>query len=195
MRALITALALALVLGSAATASAQMSPAPEPAPTSVGTTVSPGAGGSSGPTVWGILGGWYGGFGVGARYMVPLPIKPLITQGTARDNFALEFGADFMTFSYGYAALGDYRWNAVLPVVGAMWNVWLNEKLAFYPKLDLGYFIGWYSGWNSAWGNQPTHGGFFWNVALGGMYRLSDRVALRGELGYAGLKVGASFLF
>jgi hypothetical protein len=191
MRALIAPLALAIALGTASTASAQS----EPAPAAVGTTV-PAGGGSQGPTVWGILGGWYGGFGVGARYMLPLPIKPLLTQGTVRDSFALEVGADFMTFSHSWAVPGGgYRWNAVVPVVGGMWNIWLNDRLAFYPKLDLGYTFGWLSGWNSMWGPDPTFGGFFWNVALGGMYRLNSTVALRGEIGYAGLKVGASFLF
>lgn len=194
MRALIAPLALAIALGITSTAVAQTAPS-EPAPASVGTTVPGGSAGNSGPTVWGILGGWYGGYGVGARYMLPLPIKPLLAQNNLRDNFALEIGADFLTWSYGFGNAGNYRWNAVLPVAGAMWNVWLNEKLAVYPKLDLGYFVGWYSGWNDTWGNHPTHGGFFWNVALGGLYRLNNTVALRGELGWAGLKLGASFLF
>jgi hypothetical protein len=191
MRALIAPLAVVMTLGGAATASAQT----EPPPTSLGTTVPTSPSGSQGPTVWGILGGWYGGLGVGARYMLPLPIKPLLTQGTVKDSFALEMGADFMTFSAGVGALGDYRWNALVPVVGGMWNIWLNEQLAFYPKLDLGYMFAWNSGWNSTWGNEVNHGRFFWNVALGGMYRLNNKVALRGEIGYAGLKLGASFLF
>jgi hypothetical protein len=190
MRALIAPLALAVALGLAAPAAAQTA-----APSSVGTTVSGAPTSASGPTVWGILGGWYGGFGVGGRYMLPLGVQPVLTQGTVRDSFALEFGADFLTWSYGFGTYGDYRWNAILPVVGAMWNIWLNEKIAFYPKLDLGYFIGWYSGWNDTWGPQPHHGGFYWNIALGGMYRLNNNVALRGELGYAGLKLGAAWLF
>jgi hypothetical protein len=195
MRALIAPLALAIALGTAGTAAAQMATPTEPAPASVGTTVPSSSSSASGPTVWGILGGWYGGFGVGARYMLPLPVKPLITQGTIRDNFALEFGADFLTRSYDLGpAGGEYRWNAFLPVVGAMWNIWFNEQLAGYPKLDLGYFFGWHSGWKGL-GDPSSPGAFFWNVSLGGLYRINNTVALRGELGYAGLKLGASFLF
>jgi hypothetical protein len=192
MRALTAPLAIVIALGTAATASAQT----EPAPTStIGTTEPTTRTASQGPTVWGILGGWYGGIGVGARYMLPLPIPPVLTQGTVKDSFALELGADFMTFSYGYALGSDYRWNALVPVVGGMWNIWLNEQLAFYPKLDLGYMFGWLSGWDDARGSSPQQGHFFWNVALGGMYRINPKVALRGEIGYAGLKLGASFLF
>jgi hypothetical protein len=193
MRALTAAFALALVLVST-TANAQMSgPAPsEPAPANtVGTTVNTNAN-TAGPTIWGILGGWYGGVGVGGRYMIPLGIKPLITNGNLKDSFALEVGADFMTWSY--SVLGGYRWNQILPVAGIMWNIWIDEKLAFYPKLDLGYGFGWFSGWDNA-GPQPTYGGFFWNIALGGLYKVSGNVALRGEIGYAGLKLGAQFLF
>jgi hypothetical protein len=196
MRALIAPVALAIALGTASAASAQSLAPTEPAPSSVGTSVPASTTSYSGPTVWGILGGWYGGFGVGGRYMLPLNFPPLINNGQVRDSFALEFGADFLTFSYAWLAAGaDYRWNALIPVVGGMWNIWLNDKLAFYPKLDLGYMIGWFSNWNGAWGPRPDHGWLFWNFALGGMYRINNNVALRGELGYAGLKFGASFLF
>ena len=44
-------------------------------------------------------------------------------------------------------------------------------------------------------GARPTYGGFFWNIALGAMYKLTNGIALRGELGYAGLKLGAAWLF
>jgi hypothetical protein len=196
MRALIAPLALAIALGTASAAGAQTAAPSEPPPASLGTSVPSSSVSHSGPTLWAILGGWYGGFGVGGRYMLPLNLPPLITQGTVKDSFALEFGADFMTFSYAWAAAGaDYRWNALVPVVGAMWNIWLNEQLGFYPKLDLGYWFGWYSSWNGAWGPEPNHGWLFWNISLGGMYRINRSVALRGELGYAGLKLGASFLF
>jgi len=33
-----------------------------------------------------------GGYGMGARYMMPLPITPLLTRTKFRDYWALEFG-------------------------------------------------------------------------------------------------------
>jgi hypothetical protein len=99
-----------------------------------------------GPSVWGILP--WGGVGVGARFMMPLAIRPLLANTAVRDNFALEFGADLLHWSYNAAALGSpysYSWTEILPVVGVMWNIWLNDRFAFYPKLEAGYAFGWFS--------------------------------------------------
>ena len=193
MRTFIVSLALGLALASAAPAAAQSAP-----PTSVGTSVATDNTGAKGPSVWGILP--WSGIGVGARFMIPLGIKPLIANANVRDSFALEFGADFLHWSYGFAAFNhDYSWSEVVPVVGAMWNVWLNSlspKLAVYPKLDLGYAFGWFSNWDSTYtGPRPTYGGFFWDVALGALYKLDNGITLRAEAGYAGLKLGAGWLF
>src|SRR4051812_45736806 len=129
MRVSIATLSLVALVAPAARAATSST-----TPPTVGATASPGAG-LKGPTVWGILP--WGGVGIGARYMFPLDIKPLLTSGTVRDNFALEFGADLHHRSYGI--LGhDYGWTEVIPVGGAMWNVWLNDKFALYPKLELG---------------------------------------------------------
>lgn len=186
---IIVAVTLAIALGAASRASAQTAPAP----TSLETTV-PSSGGSTGPTLWGIL-PWHG-IGVGGRFMLPLGIPPLIKNNQIRDSFAVEFGADLLHWSYGYIGSHDYSWTEVLPVVGGMWNVWFNEHLAGYPKLELGYAFGWFSGWDyPGAGPQPTYGGFFWDIALGGMYKLNNGVTLRAEIGYAGLKLGAGWLF
>jgi hypothetical protein len=198
MRALTGPLALSLTLALSTAAAAQTTPAttePVSAPAnSVGTTVSA-APSASGPSVWGILGGWYqgGGFGVGARYMLPLPVKPLLTNSNLRDSFALEFGADYFRYSVNLGPYGDLGVNWLTPVIGAMWNVWLNDKVAVYPKLDLGYSIAWLSGTNSA--GTTGYGGFYASGALGGMFRLNDSVALRGEIGNTGLRLGASWIF
>jgi hypothetical protein len=171
-------------------------PAGTPAPATgvVGMTApSSGSHTLKGASVWGILP--WSGIGVGARFMIPLGIKPLLQSGTIKDTFALEFGADILHWSYGIGFGNNYSWNEVLPVVGVMWNVWLNDQLALYPKAELGYAFGWFSGWDTTFGNQPTYGGFFWDVALGGLYKLNNGITLRAEAGYAGLKLGAGYLF
>jgi hypothetical protein len=178
---------LAIALGTTATARAQ---ATQP-PSSLETTV-PTAGVSTGPTVWGILP--WNGIGIGGRFMLPLGIQPLLRNSPVRDSFALEFGADLLHWSYGYLGSHDYGWTEVLPVVGGMWNVWFNEHIAGYPKLELGYAFGWFSNWDYP-GPRPTYGGFFWDIALGVMYKLDSGVTLRAEAGYAGLKLGAGWLF
>jgi hypothetical protein len=178
----ILTLALLALLAATSSSSAQ----------TVSTTVSP-APQSHGPSLWGIL-PWHG-IGIGGRYMIPLSVKPLLTNTNVRDGFAAEVGADLLHWSYGIGVANDYSWTEALPVAGIMWNVWLNEQLALYPKLDLGYAFGWFSGWNETYGSRPTYGGFFWDIALGGMYKLGNGLTLRGEIGYAGLKLGAGWLF
>ena len=187
MRITVFAVALAITFGSATAASAQTQPTSGALETSV-----PSSGGQTGPSLWGIL-PWHG-IGVGGRFMLPLGIPPLIKNNQIRDSFAVEFGADLLHWSYGYLGMHDYSWTEVLPVVGGMWNIWFNEHLAGYPKLELGYAFGWFSNWDFG-GAQPTYGGFFWDIALGAMYKLNNGVTLRAEAGYAGLKLGAGWLF
>ena len=78
--------------------------------------------------------------------------------------------------------------------MGGMWNLWLMDNFAIYPKIELGYAFGWLSGWNVP-GPTPTYGGFFWDAAAGALYRVNNTVTLRAEAGYAGLKLGAGWLF
>jgi hypothetical protein len=182
-----TVAALAITLSSTA-AFAQSEPAPS---SSVSTNVSSNAG-AKGPSLWGILP--WGGFGIGGRFMLPLGIKPLLTNTSIHDSFALEFGADYLHWSYNWAGAGDYSWSEILPVVGVMWNIWLNENFALYPKLEAGYAFGWFSNWNYG-GSRPSYGGFFIDGAGGAMYKLGGGLTLRGEVGVAGLKLGAGWLF
>lgn len=145
-----------------------------------------------GLSLWGILP--WNGFGVGGRFMLPVGIQPLLRSSGVRDNFALEFGADFT--HWGYSS-GAYSWsyNQIVPVAGLMWNIWLNSQFALYPKVELGYAIGWWSGWDASYGVQANHGWLFWDVTGGLLYKLQNGLTLRAEAGYAGLKLGVGWLF
>jgi hypothetical protein len=147
-----------------------------------------------GLSLWGILP--WGGYGAGARFMMPLPFRPLLSNTSVRDTFALEFGADFLHWSYDYTGVAGahYSWTEVLPVVGIMWNLWLTPRFALYPKGELGYAFGWLSGWDFG-GTSPTYGGLFATGAAGLLYKLENGLTFRVEAGIAGLKVGAGWLF
>jgi hypothetical protein len=192
MRNVIAAAAFAIALGSTTLASAQMQPAPS---STVGTTVGGGSLESKGPTVWGILP--WSGIGIGARFMLPLGIKPLLTNTNLRDSFALEFGVDYFHWSFGYAGFGDYSVNELVPVVGVMWNIWVNQQFAFYPKIELGWGFGWAStpnGYSGAW-DYTGHRGFYPDGAAGILYKLNNGLTLRAEAGYGGLKGGVGWLY
>jgi hypothetical protein len=175
---------------------AQTTSAPPPqqtyAPPPPMAVAEPQAAAPKGLSVWGILP--WGGYGAGARFMMPVGIQPLLRSSSVRDNFALEFGADFLHRNYGILS-NNYGWTEILPVVGLMWNIWLNPQFALYPKVELGYAFGWYTGWQDTWGPRPTYGGFFWDVGGGLLYKLNGGLTLRAEAGYAGLKLGVGWLF
>jgi hypothetical protein len=194
--------ALWLVLAPAARAQDMAAPAPSSPPPTVaspGTTSAPAAPGLRGLSIWGIIP--WGGYGAGARFMLPLPIPSLLANsGTSlRDTWDLEFGADILHWSYDFGAPGNsfsYSWTEVLPVAGIMWNLWFTRNFALYPKLELGYAFGWFSDWNTGAGaSQPTYGGFFVAGDAGALYKLDNGLTLRAEAGSDGLKLGAGWLF
>ena len=125
--------------------------------------------------------------------MTPISQEGLLKHERVKDQLAVEFGVDLLRFSYGFLG-NDYAFMELLPVAGVLWNIWLTDKLALYPKLDLGYAIGFFTGWEDSWGNRPSYGGFFWQASVGALYKL-DSVSLRLELGNGLLKAGVGFGF
>lgn len=147
-----------------------------------------------GPSLWGIVP--WGGIGVGGRFMIPLSISPLLGRTSIRDSFALEVGADFLHYSDSVGAgvfSYSWSWNEILPVVGMMWNLWLNDKFAVYPKAEAGYAFAWVSGSSGTYGTG--YGGIFASGAGGAIYKLDNGLTLRGEIGISGAKLGVGWLF
>jgi len=147
---------------------------------------------STGFSAWGIVG--YGnGLGIGGRFMMTARPEGFLQHDRFKDQLAVEFGIDLLRFSYSFLG-DDYGFTAILPVAGVLWNVWVNDRFAVYPKLDLGYALGFYTGWSDTLGSRPTHGGFFWQASAGLLYKTGS-VALRLELGNGLLKAGAGIGF
>lgn len=172
--------------------------APPPAP-AVSKSPSPfgAAPGPTGPSVWGVLP--WGGFGLGARYMIPLPITQLLTRTKFHDYWALEFGADILRFNYDYAfgtTAYSYNWTEIIPVVGMMWQFWITDDFAVYPKVEIGYAFGWYSDTQGGTTSGLSGGNhLFPDGTAGLLYKLGNGITLRAEAGYVGGKVGLAWLF
>jgi len=166
----------------------------------------------SGPTmdnqisVWGILGYGFGydmGYGLGARYQKivnPASKSFLKLTNGIRDEIGIEGGIDFVHYSYSYGFLGsgyDWSYNEFSIVVGGTWNFWLNDKLAVYPKIDLGFGFGSVSvdipGYDAS-DLDTNEGGLILQGAVGAVYKM-DRLNLRAELGNHYLRLGAGFNF
>ena len=152
--------------------------------------------GPTGPSVWGVLP--WGGFGLGARYMIPLPITQLLTRTKFHDYWALEFGADILRFNYDYAfgtTAYSYNWTEIIPVVGMMWQFWITDDFAVYPKVEIGYAFGWYSGTQGTTGGLSGGNHLFPDGTAGLLYKLGNGITLRAEAGYVGGKAGIAWLF
>jgi hypothetical protein len=189
---LVAALLAALV---AAPAQAQTKPAAA-APTAVAV---------GGPTmdntisVFGILGYRYSagsGFGLGARYQkVVVPQGFLKLTNGIHDELGIEGGVDYVHYAWDFYGLGGWSYNEFNIVVGATWNFWLNDKLALYPKLDLGFGFGsWSAPADWTYGNPSGYGGVFFAGSAGIVYKM-DKLLLRAEVGSGSLRAGVGFHF
>lgn len=178
--------------GTAPAPAPSASPPAAEAPESIVTTPAPSSGAPaiSGVSLFGIVG--YGNsVGVGARYQLPVGIPSLIHHHRIKDSWAVEFGADLIYWSVDYAFAPAYHETELRPVGGLMWNVWLTPQFAVYPKAEIGW------GFNVAGSqyNYVGHSGIFPSGASGLLYRITDTITLRAELGFSGLRGGVGFFF
>jgi hypothetical protein len=147
--------------------------------------------------------GYYGyGFGVGASFLFPLSFPPIFKNGRIHDIWAIEAGLDITRHSYAYYGCGvlsncsDTASILLTPYANVMWQVWLNESFAVYPKAGLGYGIrvsgNDYCG-STAFGCSDA---FPLRIDGGGgvLYR-TGALTLRGEVGYDGIRGGLGFFF
>jgi hypothetical protein len=135
----------------------------------------------------------FGGYGVGGRYAFPIS-GSILGSPTLRDGFAVEVGADYVRWSESLGSYGKYSWSVLRVAGGVMWDIWVTEQLAFYPKIELGYNRFSYN-YNGFTGSLRSDSPLFFNGAGGAMYRLQSGLTARAELGYMGLAVGAGWLF
>ena len=179
-------LAILVVLGSAAPALGQTSsPGPEASvstsPAAMDNVVS----------AFGVFSYWHAqtGLGLGARYQKTIVPRGVLKLAHVHDDIGLEGGLDF--YHYGFDTLG-YSWtyNEFALLVGGVWNFWfLDDRLAVYPKIELGYRFGSWST-NTGIDSPGSYGGVAFQGSAGVVYRIG-RVTLRAEVGSGSIRLGA----
>jgi hypothetical protein len=138
----------------------------------------------------------WGGIGIGARYLMPLPMIPsLLTRTRFKDGWGLEFGADYLRWNHGLIGGPDYSWSEFRPSVGMLWEFWVNDQFSVYPKVEAGFAFGYYS--NTPAGATGLTGGDGFRVdgAVGLFYKFNNGIAVRAEAGYLGAQGGVAFTF
>jgi hypothetical protein len=146
-------------------------------------------------TTWGIA-GYHLGRGIGARMTLPAADGLLRTQSIS-DVFALDIGADYLRFrdeapapSAAHALASNASASILRPVAGLLWAFRLGDRLALYPKLELG--------WNvpRSDARDPTAAARYAGIHVEGIAGLLvslGRLSLRAESGWGYLKAGLGF--
>jgi hypothetical protein len=130
---------------------------------------------------------WYYGFGVGGVVRYEIPILPDGFIPTINDEFSLE-----PSFGVAYSGYASVNFLDLNPALYGIWSFNFSKEFRAYFGLGLGANIGVYTG-SITTGLNVTY--FFWDICAGVFYKLSDSIALRGELGSQGLKAGVAFFF
>lgn len=138
-------------------------------------------------SAFGLLSYWYSesGVGLGARYQKTIAPDGVIKLPNVHDEFGFEAGVDYSHYEFIGLA-----YNEIALLAGGVWNFWfLKDKLALYPKLELGYRFG---SWSE--GSIGGYGGLVFQGSAGVVYRL-ERLMLRAEAGSGSLRLGAGLSF
>ncbi|MBK7861007.1 MAG: hypothetical protein IPJ65_20855 [Archangiaceae bacterium] len=127
------------------------------------------------------------GLVLGARFNIPLVHDGFVPQ--INDSFDLEFGADFGLVPG--LAYGCYTPVYVHPMIEPRYTVYLLPKLAAYVKpLSLGFLI-----WPNSCGAGFSSFFFHYEASVGVIYKLTNSIALRGEVGSYGIRAGIGISF
>jgi hypothetical protein len=126
---------------------------------------------------------WYGfGIGVGGRFYFPIVADGFIPS--LNDEFGIEGGVDF-DLAFGY-------YSGVAPSLGipvaARWGFHLTDAWTVFAKLGIGIGLTFYpSGYYN-----PNYGAVWvlFEGSVGALWKLSDTISLRFDLGYPWAKVG-----
>lgn len=125
-------------------------------------------------------GGYYGwAAGAGANLYIPLAKNGFISK--LNDEFGIDFGVDAV-FHFGYAQ----PFNLLIPVA-ARWQFHLLKQLELYASLGLEVDL-WFGYAYNAW-YWPVRPAFH----VGAQWFFSEKVGLKLEVGYPGLRLGVVF--
>jgi len=149
-------------------------------------------------SLFGVLGYGYSGLGsapgVGLRYQKTLVTGVSLHGPKVHDDIGFEGGFDFVHYSWQLPGFPQYNWsyNEVSVLAGVVWNFWIGDKLALYPKVELAYGFGSSSSFEGV--AAPSYGGLWFQGAGGVAYKFGP-IALRGEAGWRAVRLGAGYSF
>jgi hypothetical protein len=133
---------------------------------------------------------WFRGIGIGLKLGVEIPIVPEGFIPRLNDSISIE--PAFSIAYTNYYAYSDVSTTNYVAAVGGLWSFWLKSDLRVYGAVNLGvniYSYHWDHGNN---GHADNNVEPYVELAGGVFYKLNERVALRGEVGWYGPRGGVS---
>jgi hypothetical protein len=125
-------------------------------------------------------------FGLGGRFLIPIIHDGFIPS--VNDSFSIEFGLDFS----GATGLGRFYPTLGIPVE-VMWAFHLTQKFAVYAKVGAVLEINFvpYVCVGTTLCRGAVSASPIGNLGL--MYKFSEKISFRAEVGYPWVKVGLGF--
>lgn len=136
---------------------------------------------------------WWYGLGIGIKAGFEIPVAPDGFIPSLNDSVSVE-----PSFSFAYTRWNTYAGvdlNALryTPAISALWSFHFSPRFRAYGALNLGYTIVTYTGeYADFYGDDGSY--FYGELSAGLFYNIAERVALRAELGWQGLRGGLSIL-
>jgi hypothetical protein len=137
---------------------------------------------------------WLEGFGGGFKVSAEIPIMHNGFIPSINDSFSLEprFLMAYQRWS-SFAVYDDLYVMAYTPAVAALWSFYFKTNLRLYAFVSLGFTIV----DNANYKDRPLSGlnnRFYHDVGPGIFWDFAQHWALRAELGYAGMRLGITYL-
>jgi hypothetical protein len=139
---------------------------------------------------------WWYGIGIGGSVAFEIPIVHNGFIPKINDSFSIEpsFSFAYTTWRNTYRAY-DHDYGLMFrPAVAALWSFYFSPKLRAYAELNIGYTRVNRSYDSASRGYSYGYNYFYGELNVGVFYNFSSRVALRGELGFYGLRAGVAFM-
>jgi len=146
-------------------------------------------------SILGYLPWWYG-IGVGAIGAFEIPIVPDGFIPALNDHISIEPAFMIARVSYFSSLAGVDSDTAILyrPSIAGMWSFHISSKLRVFGAFSLGlthvsrkYEI-------SGTKYDPSYNYFYGELSGGVFFKLTDKLALRGEAGWQGVRGGLTIL-
>ncbi len=147
----------------------------------------------------GLLGWWGGpgytgdGFGIGARFSIPVVKNGFIK--TINNSVAITFGGDVLFYSGCWYYNGNCSATYLDFPVAMQWNFFVAQHWSVFGEAGLYLYHGFFNDcpFQNGCPGTPTETGIYPAFFAGARYHFNDKVSLTMRLGFPTASIGVSF--